>query len=80
MLAQICDLKVGEFIHSIGDAHIYSNHIDQVKEQLSRIPGDLPTLRMPKFSNLEELLQCKTSDFVLDNYHPQATIKAPMAI
>ena len=80
ILAQICNLKVGEFIHSIGDAHIYSNHIDQVKEQLSRIPGDLPTLRMPEFSNLEELLQCKTSDFVLDNYHPQDSIKAPMAI
>lgn len=80
ILAQICNLKVGEFIHSIGDAHIYSNHIDQVKEQLSREPGDLPTLRMPKFSSLEELLQCKTSDFVLDNYYPQASIKAPMAV
>ena len=80
MLAQICDLKVGEFVHSIGDAHIYLNHIDQVKEQLSRTPGNLPTLRMPEFSNLEELLQCKTSDFVLDNYHPQDSIKAPMAI
>lgn len=80
ILAQICNLRVGEFVHSIGDAHIYSNHIEQVKEQLSREPGDLPTLRMPEFSNLEELLQCKTSDFVLDNYHPQDSIKAPMAI
>lgn len=80
ILAQICGLKVGEFVHSIGDAHIYSNHIDQVKEQLSREPGDLPTLRMPNFSNLEELLRCKVSDFVLDNYHPQDSIKAPMAV
>ena len=80
ILAQICDLKVGEFIHSIGDAHIYLNHIDQVKEQLSRTPTELPTLVLPKFSNLEELLKCKTSDFILDNYSPQSSIKAPMAI
>lgn len=80
ILAQICDLRVGEFIHSIGDAHIYSNHIDQVKEQLSRTPGNLPTLKMPEFGNLEELLKCKTSDFILENYHPQASIKAPMAV
>ena len=80
ILAQICDLKVGEFIHSIGDAHIYTNHTEQVKEQLSRTPSELPTLRMPDFTNLEELLSCKTSDFILDNYYPQASIKAPMAI
>lgn len=80
MLAQICDLEVGEFIHSIGDAHIYLNHLEQVKEQLSRTPGNLPTLKMPEFNTLEELLECKTSDFILENYHPQASIKAPMAI
>lgn len=80
ILAQICDLKVGEFIHSIGDAHIYLNHVEQVKEQLSRTPGNLPTLKMPEFNTLEELLECKTSDFILENYHPQASIKAPMAI
>lgn len=80
ILAQICNLRVGEFVHSIGDAHIYSNHIDQVKEQLSRIPGELPALKMPEFNTLEELLECKTSDFILEDYHPQASIKAPMAI
>ena len=80
MLAQICDLEVGEFIHSIGDAHIYLNHLEQVNEQLSRTPGKLPELKMPEFNTLEELLECKTSDFILENYHPQASIKAPMAI
>jgi thymidylate synthase len=80
MLAQICDLKVGDFIHTIGDAHIYSNHVEQVTEQLSRstIPG--PKLVMPKFNTLNELLKTKTSDYILDNYTPMPSIKAPMAI
>lgn len=80
ILAQICGLKVGDFIHSIGDAHIYLNHVEQVKEQISRTPGKLPTLKLPEFSTLEELLECKTSDFILEDYSPQSAIKALMAI
>lgn len=80
MLAQICDLKVGEFIHTIGDAHIYSNHVEQVTEQLYRVPTAGPLLIMPKFNTLDELLETKTSDYTLENYSPMRSIKAPMAI
>lgn len=80
MLAQICDLEVGEFIHVIGDAHIYLNHIDQVKEQLQRTPGTLPELSMPEFKDLNELLATKPSDYKLNNYNPMPSIKAPMAV
>jgi len=80
MLAQICDLAVGEFIWTGGDCHIYSNHFEQVKEQLNREPHDLPVLNMPQFKTLEELLRTKTSDYFLDNYSPMNSIKAPMAV
>lgn len=80
MLAQICDLEVGDFVHTIGDAHIYSNHVEQVKEQLERTPGEHPTLAMPEFSTLEELLNTNTSDYTLEGYNPQPSIKAPMAV
>ena len=80
MLAQICDLEVGDFVHTIGDAHIYSNHVEQVKEQLERTPGEHPTLVMPEFSTLNELLSTNTSDYVLEGYNPQPSIKAPMAV
>lgn len=80
MLAQMTKLKVGDFVHTIGDAHIYSNHLDQVREQLSRRPVVGPTLVMPKFKTLSQLLQTKTSDYKLEGYNPMPSIKAPMAI
>jgi thymidylate synthase len=80
MFAQICDLKVGEFIWTGGDCHIYSNHMEQVKQQLERIPMKGPILEMPAFKNLAELLQTKTSDYKLLNYNPMDSIKAPMAV
>lgn len=80
MLAQIAGLKVGDFIHTIGDAHIYSNHVDQVIEQLQREPQSGPTLVMPKFRSLVTLLQTTTSDYKLNQYTPMPSIKAPMAI
>ena len=80
MLAQICDLEVGDFVHTIGDAHIYSNHLEQVNVQLNREPHKKPELKMPKFSSLEELLELKTSDFTLNNYQHHTTIGAPMAV
>jgi len=80
MLAQICGLEVGEFIWTGGDCHIYTNHFDQVKQQLERIPMKGPTLEMPKFTTLEELLETVPSDYKLLNYNPMNSIKAPMAV
>lgn len=80
MFAQIANLEVGEFIWVGGDCHIYSNHFDQVKEQLTREPMALPTLQMPKFSTLEGLLETSPSMYTLLNYTPMESIKAPMAV
>ena len=80
MLAQICDLEVGEFIWTGGDCHIYNNHEEQVKEQVSRVTRSLPKLVMPKFSNLEELLSTYVSEYKLQDYDPMESIKAPMAV
>lgn len=78
MLAQQCDLDVGEIVLSIGDAHIYSNHFEQVKEQLSRTPGPLPKLvikRKPK-----SIFDYQFDDFEIVDYHAQPHIKAPIAV
>jgi thymidylate synthase len=80
ILAQICCLEVGDFVHTIGDAHIYNNHMRQVTEQLTRTPGSHPILRMPEFATLEDLLRCRVSDFELSDYNPMPSIKAPMAV
>lgn len=81
MLAQICNLRVGEFIWTGGDCHIYNNHFDQVQQQLERTPKDKkPLLQMPEFTTLEELLATKTSDYKLAGYDPMPSIKAPMAV
>ena len=80
MLAQICDLKVGRFVWTGGDCHIYKNHSEQVKEQLQRKPHDLPDLIMPEFINITELLATSPSDYKLINYNPMDSIKAPMAV
>ena len=81
MLAQICNLRVGEFIWTGGDCHIYQNHFDQVQQQLERSPTrKRPILVMPSFDNLEQLLSTKTEDYKLMGYNPMDTIKAPMAV
>ena len=80
MLAQICNLEVGDFIWTGGDCHIYQNHFEQVKQQLERTPVKGPILEMPEFSNIEELLETTTSDYKLLNYNPMDSIKAPMAV
>ena len=78
MIAQVCDLEVGEFIHTFGDAHIYTNHIEQVKEQLNREPLELPTLKINlTIKNIDDF---KMSDFELMNYSSHDAIKAEMAI
>ena len=80
MLAQICGLEVGEFVWTGGDCHIYQNHFEQVKQQLERTPMQGPTLEMPKFENIAELLETVPSDYKLIGYNPMDSIKAPMAV
>ena len=80
ILAEILNLKPKRFIHSFGDAHIYINSIDQVKEQLSRDPKPLPKLIIPSIDNLEDINKLTVNDFILENYDPHPPIKAKMAI
>jgi len=78
MLAQVCDLEVGEFIHTFGDAHLYANHMDQVELQLSRTPKQLPQLKMNP--NVTDIFDFTYDDFELIGYEPEPHIKAPVAI
>lgn len=80
IMADICGLKPGEFVHSTGDTHIYLNHVEQVKEQLGRSHYDLPRLRMPYFTSLEDVLASSVEDFALVDYKSWPSIKAPMAV
>ena len=78
MLAQVCGLGVGDFIHTIGDGHIYLNHLDQVKEQLSREPMALPKLWLnPEIKNIDDF---KYDDIKLVNYNSHPSISAPIAV
>lgn len=78
MIAQVCDLEPGEFIHTFGDVHIYNNHIEQVKLQLSRKPFPLPTMKLnPAVKNI---FNFQFEDFVLENYQFHPAIKAPVAV
>ncbi len=78
MLAQVCDLKVGEFIHTFGDAHIYNNHMEQVDLQLSRDFRELPKMNInPKIKNI---FKFKYEDFELINYNPHPHIKGEVAV
>lgn len=78
MVAQVCDLKPKEFIHTFGDAHIYSNHVEQAKLQLSREPRKLPTMRINP--EVKDIFGFKYEDFVLENYDPHPHIKAEVAV
>ena len=80
ILANILDLIPGEFVHTFGDAHIYINSIDQVKEQLSREPKKLPKLIMPNLESIEALTNYSIDDFILEGYESHPALKAPMAI
>lgn len=80
IFASICDLEVADLVHSVGDGHIYSNHIEQVREQLNRNPLEAPTLTLPNFQNLHQVLQCGVEDFVLENYNHHPAIFGKMAI
>ncbi len=78
MIAQVCDLKVGDFIHTFGDAHIYSNHFDQMKLQLTREPRRLPTIKINK--EVKSIFDFKFEDFVLEDYNPHPHIKGKVAV
>ena len=78
MIAHVCDLKYGEFIHTLGDAHIYMNHIDQVNEQLSRKPKKLPKIKINP--SVKNIFNFKYGDFSLEEYDPYPLIKAPVAV
>ncbi len=78
MIAQVCDLKVGDFVHTMGDAHLYLNHIEQTELQLSRDPRPLPTMKInPAIKNIFDF---KFEDFELVGYDPHPHIKAPVAV
>ena len=78
MVAQVCRLEAGEFIHTFGDAHLYLNHLDQAREQLSRAARPLPSMRLnPAVTSIFDFT---FSDFTLENYDPHPAIKAPIAV
>lgn len=78
MVAQVCDLKPGEFVHSFGDLHLYRNHFEQAKEQLSRTPRPMPKMSLnPQVKNIFEF---QFEDFQLSEYDPHPAIKAPIAV
>lgn len=78
MIAQVCELEVGDFIHTFGDAHIYSNHIAQAKLQLSRTPFSAPTMKINK--DIKSIFDFKMEDFELQDYESHESIKAKMAV
>jgi thymidylate synthase len=78
MVAQVCDLKLGDFVHTLGDAHIYTNHMEQVNEQLSREHRALPQMKINP--NVKDIFSFKFEDFNLENYDPHPVIKGQVAV
>lgn len=78
MIAQVCELKLGDFVHVLGDTHIYHNHFEQVKEQLSRIPLELPQMKINP--DIKDINDFKFEDFELQNYQSYPPIKATVAV
>ena len=78
MIAQVTDLLPGDFVHTFGDVHLYNNHIEQAKLQLTRKPFPLPTMKLnPEIRNIFDF---KFEDFSLENYQSHPAIKAPVAV
>ncbi|MEE9319423.1 MAG: thymidylate synthase [Granulosicoccus sp.] len=78
MVAQVCDLELGDFVHTLGDAHLYNNHFEQAREQLARQPGQLPTMELNSY--VRDLFAFTYDDFKLTGYDPLPTIRAPIAV
>jgi thymidylate synthase len=78
MMAQVCDLKPGDFVHTFGDAHLYLNHMEQTQLQLSREPRALPTMKINP--EVKDIFAFKFEDFTLEGYDPHPAIKAPVAV
>jgi thymidylate synthase len=78
MVAQVCDLELGDFVHTFGDAHLYSNHLEQTELQLSRECRPLPTMKINPA--VKDIFAFTYEDFELQNYDPHPHIKAPVAI
>jgi thymidylate synthase len=78
MVAQVCGLKPGDFVHTFGDAHLYSNHLEQTRLQLSREPRSLPTMKINP--SVKDIFGFKFEDFTLEGYDPHPAIKAPVAV
>ena len=78
MMAQVCGLKPGDFVHTLGDAHLYLNHLEQTRLQLSREPRTLPTMRINP--EVKDIFAFKFEDFTLQGYDPHPAIKAPVAV
>lgn len=78
MIAQVCNLKPGEFVHTLGDAHLYSNHLEQARLQLSREPRSLPQMKINP--EIKDIFKFRFEDFSLENYDPHPHIKAPVAV
>jgi thymidylate synthase len=78
MIASVCDLEYGDFVHSFGDVHLYNNHVEQANLQLSRKPFPLPTMKINK--EVKDIFSFQFSDFTLENYESHPSIKAPVAV
>jgi thymidylate synthase len=78
MVAQVCDLEPGEFVHTLGDTHLYLNHLEQAREQLTRQPRALPTMRLNPA--VKDLFAFRYEDFALEGYEPHSAIRAPVAV
>ncbi|QBK31455.1 thymidylate synthase [Roseitalea porphyridii] len=78
MIAHVCDLKVGDFVHTFGDAHIYANHFEQVETQLARDPRPLPTLEITR--DVPDIFDFRFDDFAISGYDPHPHIKAKVAV
>ena len=78
MMAQVCGLQAGDFVHTLGDAHLYSNHMEQAREQLSRAPRTLPTIKINP--NVKSIFEFEFDDFQLVDYNPHPHIKAAVAV